>query len=192
MYHSIEHIGYNLYTQKPKKVFVVWKLSVHLPRSSVCWTQAKISKKVSTKLLRSAVVRTLFFLLRKLSVDLLRSSVLCQKFEGVRKLSIHLRRSSVCCPGSENCPSNCWGLQFVKHANFAYSENCPYNCQGRQFCVKNWKKCWLLRKLSIHLPPSAVWGIVRTPAKVSSFIHSFYCGSNCQGRQVYGQFLKLP
>ena len=92
----------------------------------------------------------------------------------LRKLSVELQRSAV--------------LEIL---NSAYSENCQLTCQGLQFFVKKWKKCPLLRKLSVDLPPFAVCELVRWPAPVCSLNRSYFCGSNCQGLQVYGQFLKL-
>ena len=92
-----------------------------------------------------------------------------------------LRKLSVDLPGSAV-------LDFL--ISF-YSENCPLTCQGLQFFVKKWKKCSLLRKLSVDLPPFAVWKLVRWPANVGSLNCSYFCGSNCQGLQVNGQFHKL-
>ena len=92
----------------------------------------------------------------------------------LQKLSIELQRSAV--------------LNIL--ISF-YSENCPLTFQGLQFFVKKWKKCSLLRKLSVDLPPFAVWGPVRWPATVGSLNRSYFSGSNCQGLQVYGQFHKL-
>ena len=92
----------------------------------------------------------------------------------LRKLSVELQRSAV--------------LDIL--ISF-YSENCPLTFQGLQFFVKKWKKCSLLRKLSVDLPPFAVWELVCWPATVGSLNRSYFCGSNCQGLQVYGQFHKL-
>ena len=92
----------------------------------------------------------------------------------LRKLSVELQRSAV--------------LDIL--ISF-YSENCPLTFQGLQFFVKKWKKCSLLRKLSVDLPPFAVWEPVRWPATVGSLNRSYFSGSNCQGLQVYGQFHKL-
>ena len=69
----------------------------------------------------------------------------------LRKLSVELQRSAV--------------LEIL---NSVYSENCPLTCQGLQFFVKKWKKCSLLRKLSVDLPPFAVCELVCWPAPVCS------------------------
>ena len=90
------------------------------------------------------------------------------------------------------------------------AEKRPWNCQGRQCenvplmdLANGWKaavklprlavwgltalKCW---KAAMKLPRSAVWERGHETAKV--WVHEKKCGSNCQGRQFYSHFFKLP
>ena len=113
-------------------------------------------------------------------------------FPLLRKLSVHLHRLAGLASHPENCPSTCIGWQVEEHSVSRYSESCPFTCKGRQVCVKKWKKCSLLRKLSNHLQPLAGCDFVCTPGKVGRFNRSYFCGSTCQGLQVYGQSVNLP
>ena len=147
---------------------------------------------MSSNLERSAGVPPIIPLVRKLSVHLQRLAGCWSNFSLLRKLSVHLHRSAGLASHPENCQSTCIGLQVEEHSVSRYSENCPFTCKGRQVCFKIWKKYLLLRKLSNHLQPLAGWELYCTPAKVSRFNRSYFCGSTCQVLQVYGQSLNLP
>ena len=58
--------------------------------------------------------------------------------------------------------------------------------------LKIWGESSLLRKLFNHLQPLAGWDFDCTPGKVCMFNPSYFCGTTCQGLQVYGQSLNLP
>jgi hypothetical protein len=113
------------------------------------------------------------------------------KFPLLRKLSVHLQSSAV------------WRELSVKLLRSSVWGTWPgYKFLATQKTVRQPAKvcCFVPKVEKVLATPKndrtpatlAVWGLVRAPATVGSLSRIFLCGSNCQGQQVYRQFLKLP
>ena len=122
----------------------------------------------------------------KLSVDLPRSAVwaICWKMIWIVSQTAYVCRCTDTFPFTPKTVRRTARVCSLNLEKFATPKTVRWPAEVCSF------RC-LLRKLSVDLPPFAVWELVRWPANVGSLNRSYFCGSNCQGLQVNGQFHKL-